>query len=154
MRLQQSYGSASNRAGSNMHASTQKLSHEELVSIYRRGLLEDVLPFWMAHSVDREHGGFMTALDRDGTVARRYAVQASPQTVVIDRTGRVARVFVGDDALIAGSLRTVLKELAETAGPSPAAGHPPSPDRRGVTVRQQRADANHRDVEHRRGGPD
>ena len=36
--------------------------------IYRRGLLEDTIPFWMKHSVDREHGGFLTFLDRDGSV--------------------------------------------------------------------------------------
>ena len=39
---------------------------EELIRTYRSGLLEDVLPFWLEHAVDREHGGFMTALDRDG----------------------------------------------------------------------------------------
>ena len=41
---------------------------ERLLAIYRNGLLKDVLPFWIDHSVDSEHGGFMTALDRDGTV--------------------------------------------------------------------------------------
>ena len=40
----------------------------ELLAIYRDGLLEDTLPFWLDHSVDREHGGFMTSLDRDGTL--------------------------------------------------------------------------------------
>ncbi len=40
----------------------------ELIAIYRDGLLEDTLPFWLDHSVDREHGGFMTSLDRDGTL--------------------------------------------------------------------------------------
>jgi len=39
-----------------------------LMSVYRDGLLEDTLPFWINHAVDREHGGFMTALDRDGSV--------------------------------------------------------------------------------------
>ena len=40
----------------------------ELVSIYRDGLLDDTLPFWISNSVDREHGGFMMSLDRDGTL--------------------------------------------------------------------------------------
>ena len=40
----------------------------ELLSIYRDGLLTDTLPFWLQHSVDREHGGFIMALDRDGSV--------------------------------------------------------------------------------------
>lgn len=37
-------------------------------SVYRDGLLEDTLPFWMAHGVDRQFGGFFTALDRDGSL--------------------------------------------------------------------------------------
>lgn len=41
---------------------------KELHSIYFDGLLEDTLPFWIANSVDREHGGFMMAVDRSGQV--------------------------------------------------------------------------------------
>ena len=41
---------------------------DELLRVYRAGLLEDVVPFWTRHGVDREHGGFLTCLDRDGTV--------------------------------------------------------------------------------------
>jgi N-acylglucosamine 2-epimerase len=37
-------------------------------SLYRTTLLEDVMPFWLRHGWDREHGGMMTSLDRDGTV--------------------------------------------------------------------------------------
>ncbi len=40
----------------------------ELATIYRNGLLDDVLPFWIRHCVDREHGGFMMSLNRDGTI--------------------------------------------------------------------------------------
>jgi N-acylglucosamine 2-epimerase len=35
---------------------------------YRRALLEDVVPFWERHSIDRECGGFFSCLDRDGAV--------------------------------------------------------------------------------------
>jgi N-acylglucosamine 2-epimerase len=35
---------------------------------YRRHLTEAVIPFWMAHGLDREHGGTFTCLDRDGAV--------------------------------------------------------------------------------------
>jgi N-acylglucosamine 2-epimerase len=35
---------------------------------YRAELLEQVLPFWVANSPDRTHGGFFTCLDRDGKV--------------------------------------------------------------------------------------
>lgn len=41
---------------------------KRLTESYRDGLLLDTLPFWTAHSVDRDHGGFITSLDRDGTV--------------------------------------------------------------------------------------
>ncbi|MEI6914926.1 MAG: AGE family epimerase/isomerase [Armatimonadota bacterium] len=33
---------------------------------YEQELLEGVLPFWMEHSLDREHGGYFTCLTTDG----------------------------------------------------------------------------------------
>ncbi len=39
-----------------------------LAESYRRELLENVLPFWIEHSVDQEGGGFFTCLDRQGRV--------------------------------------------------------------------------------------
>jgi len=41
---------------------------DELIRVYRDGLFEDTLPFWFPRCVDRECGGFFSALDRDGTV--------------------------------------------------------------------------------------
>lgn len=41
---------------------------QELFGIYRDGLLNDTLPFWMKHCVDREYGGFMMSLDQDGSL--------------------------------------------------------------------------------------
>ncbi|QEF97213.1 Cellobiose 2-epimerase [Stieleria maiorica] len=41
---------------------------QSLLETYRDGLLEDTLPFWIRHAVDRRHGGFITSLDHDGTV--------------------------------------------------------------------------------------
>lgn len=35
---------------------------------YRRNLLEDVIPFWTSHSLDREYGGYFTCLDQKGKV--------------------------------------------------------------------------------------
>ncbi len=40
----------------------------ELKDIYRKTLLEDILPFWLDHGLDQEHGGFITSLDREGNV--------------------------------------------------------------------------------------
>jgi N-acylglucosamine 2-epimerase len=45
-----------------------ELRRQKLFRCYRDGLLNDTLPFWTKHCVDREHGGFMMSLDRDGTV--------------------------------------------------------------------------------------
>ena len=41
---------------------------ERLATFYRSALLNDVMPFWLRHGMDREHGGIITSLDRDGTV--------------------------------------------------------------------------------------
>ena len=41
---------------------------QELISIYRNGLLGNTMPFWEQHAPDWEHGGFMTFLDADGSV--------------------------------------------------------------------------------------
>ena len=34
---------------------------------YAADLTDDILPFWMKHGLDREHGGIYTCVDRDGT---------------------------------------------------------------------------------------
>ncbi len=39
-----------------------------LGQLYRTTLLDDVIPFWLRHGLDREHGGILTCLDRDGSV--------------------------------------------------------------------------------------
>ncbi len=35
---------------------------------YRKDLTESVIPFWLNHSLDREHGGYFTCLERDGKI--------------------------------------------------------------------------------------
>lgn len=40
----------------------------ELGPLYRHTLLDDIVPFWSDHSLDREHGGYFTCLDRQGRV--------------------------------------------------------------------------------------
>lgn len=39
-----------------------------LAGAYRASLLDDVVPFWLRHGIDPEHGGYFTALDREGRV--------------------------------------------------------------------------------------
>ncbi len=41
---------------------------QQLCEIYRSGLLNDSVPFWLQHGVDHEFGGIITSLDRDGTI--------------------------------------------------------------------------------------
>lgn len=41
---------------------------KQLADLYKRELLDNVLPFWIAHSRDEEQGGFFTCLDRQGKV--------------------------------------------------------------------------------------
>lgn len=36
--------------------------------LYRETLFENVIPFWMSHSPDREFGGYFTCLDRQGQI--------------------------------------------------------------------------------------
>ena len=40
----------------------------QLRDTYRDGLFNDTLPFWIPRAIDREHGGFLTSLDRDGSL--------------------------------------------------------------------------------------
>lgn len=36
--------------------------------LYKKTLLEDVIPFWENHSLDKEFGGYFTCLDQKGKV--------------------------------------------------------------------------------------
>lgn len=47
---------------------TDTASRHELSQLYRTTLLDDVIPFWLRHGLDREHGGILTSLDRDGSL--------------------------------------------------------------------------------------
>ncbi|MCA1963165.1 MAG: AGE family epimerase/isomerase [Prosthecobacter sp.] len=39
-----------------------------LHTLYRQTLLDDVIPFWLQHGMDRVHDGILTCLDRDGSL--------------------------------------------------------------------------------------
>ena len=39
-----------------------------LLRCYRDGLLDDTLPFWIPRCIDRQYGGYLTSLDRDGSI--------------------------------------------------------------------------------------
>jgi thiol-disulfide isomerase/thioredoxin len=58
------------------------------------------------------------ALDRDGVVAEKYGVTAIPQTVVIDREGNVARLYVGGGPHLGDQLRDLIRSLLADDGPT------------------------------------
>lgn len=51
-----------------MNDLTHAEGRRKLASLYEHTLLQDVLPFWLKHGLDREHDGILTALDRDGSL--------------------------------------------------------------------------------------
>jgi thiol-disulfide isomerase/thioredoxin len=64
-------------------------------------------------ALERHNIRVTSALDRNGAVAAKYAVTAIPQTMVIDRAGTVARVFVGGGPHLGDQLREALQGLVE-----------------------------------------
>lgn len=61
------------------------------------------------------------AMDIDGVAATKYEASAIPQTVIIDREGKVARLFVGGGPKLADQLRDALRELLNGGTSAPAA---------------------------------
>jgi len=41
---------------------------EELIALHRDGLLNDTIPWWQSRFLDREHGGYLTYRDADGSL--------------------------------------------------------------------------------------
>ncbi len=54
-----------------MSSGLNKKQIDRYIDIYRNGLFNDTLPFWLENCVDRQCGGFTFSLDRDGTVLCR-----------------------------------------------------------------------------------
>ena len=44
------------------------MDFQELAGKYRSELLDNVLPFWLTHSQDKEFGGYFFCLNREGSV--------------------------------------------------------------------------------------
>jgi thiol-disulfide isomerase/thioredoxin len=73
-------------------------------------------PQQVKSTLERHKLQIPVALDREGAVAAKYAVTAIPQTVVIDREGKIARLFVGGGKKTAEALRKALAELSAPSG--------------------------------------
>lgn len=73
--------------------------------------------------LERHKLDLTVALDRDGAVSQKYRAESIPQTVIIDRAGNVARVFVGigpnSAETLREALRSVLAPPGDPAKPSP-----------------------------------
>lgn len=74
------------------------------------------------------------ALDKDGRIAGRYGASSIPQTVIIDKEGKVARVFVGGGPKLGDQIRQALQAatgktpLKENAPAENAPAKTPSTD--------------------------
>ena len=44
------------------------IDFSKLAEQYKHELLDQVIPFWMNHSIDTQFGGFLHCLERDGSV--------------------------------------------------------------------------------------
>ncbi len=51
-----------------MEYKISKKEISELKETYQKGLLENIMPFWLKYSIDKEDGGFIFSLNRDGSV--------------------------------------------------------------------------------------
>ncbi len=45
-----------------------RMSFAALLDFYRKHLLEDIMPFWVEHAIDREYGGIFTGINDDGSL--------------------------------------------------------------------------------------
>jgi thiol-disulfide isomerase/thioredoxin len=90
---------------------------ERVVEMYKE---QDVLlvavnlqetPERIRSTLERLKLGPTVALDIDGVVADKYAATAIPQTVVVNRDGSVARLFVGGGPQYGEQLQQALEEL-------------------------------------------
>ncbi|HUU29628.1 MAG TPA: AGE family epimerase/isomerase [archaeon] len=64
-----------------------KFEAGKYLELFRRELLEHVIPFWLEHSLDREMGGYFTCLERDGRVydTTKYMWLQSRQVWMLSR---------------------------------------------------------------------
>ena len=61
--------------------------------------------------LERQKLHVKVALDRDGVVADKYKAAAIPQTVIINRDGNVARLFVGGGPHLENQLKEAIKAV-------------------------------------------
>jgi thiol-disulfide isomerase/thioredoxin len=65
----------------------------------------------ISNMLERHKLKMTVAMDIDGVAAGKYQATAIPQTVIIDRNGNVARLFVGGGPKLADQLREALRDV-------------------------------------------
>lgn len=70
-------------------------------------------------ALDRLNLEMTVALDSDGRVAEKYGATSIPQTVIIDKGGKVARVFVGGNSNFGEQLAEAIKAVMNPPTPAP-----------------------------------
>ena len=85
--------------------------HVRLVAVNLQEEAKQISAMLERHKLQPE-----VALDRDGAVAEKYAANAIPQTVIIDRDGTVVRLFVGGGPHLGDQLRDALGTLLKDKG--------------------------------------
>lgn len=74
----------------------------------------------ITNTLQRHKLNVTVAMDIDGVAAGKYEATAIPQTVIIDRDGKVARLFVGGGPKLADQLRDALREVLSGGNSAPA----------------------------------
>ena len=72
----------------------------------------------ISNMLERHKLKVTVAMDIDGVAATKYEATAIPQTVIIDRDGKVARLFVGGGPKLADELRDALREVLTGSAPA------------------------------------
>ncbi|QDT46115.1 Thiol-disulfide oxidoreductase ResA [Symmachiella dynata] len=82
------------------------------------------------------------ALDQDGAVADKYSATSIPQTVIIDRDGKIARLFIGGGPQFGEQLRKALQEVisGKLPGEDPPADAQPAADEQPTPKEESAAD--------------
>jgi thiol-disulfide isomerase/thioredoxin len=99
-----------------VEAATREVENQgvQLVAVNLQETPEQITSMLQRHKMK-----LSVALDKEGLVADKYNAVAIPQTVIVNRDGTVARLFVGGGPHFLDQLRAALKAVLD--GPKPAA---------------------------------
>jgi thiol-disulfide isomerase/thioredoxin len=76
--------------------------------------------------LERHEMQVAVALDVDGVAAHRYQANAIPQLVIVDREGKIARVYIGGGPQVVEQIKQAVLEMLTPAGEQPVVTPAPS----------------------------